>query len=97
MNLSSYLVRLCGLSSRLHAEEEGPDQRTADVLSRPHPPDGEQEGDVAQQPAYKKQCPQLQRAHNETHTALRGRAGRQAAGRRLRWAEEASSGPRLAG
>lgn len=62
--LSSYLLRLGGFSLRHHVEEEGPDERTADVLPRPHPPDGEQEGDVAQQPRYKNQCPQLQRAHN---------------------------------
>lgn len=83
--LSSYLLWLVGFSFIHHVEEEGPDERTADVLSRPHPPDGEQKGDVAQHPRYKNQCPQLQRAHNE-NTALRGRADR-----RLRCGEEANT------
>lgn len=82
--LSSYLLRLGGISLRHHVEEEGPDEWTADVLPRPHPPDGEQEGDVAQHPRYKNQCPQLQRAHNG-NTALRRRAHR-----KLRCGEEAS-------
>lgn len=66
-----------GLALGHHVEEERPDERTADVLPRPHPPDGEQKGDVTQHPRYKNQCPQLQMTHNG-NTALSRESGQAA-------------------
>lgn len=57
----SYLLRLRRGRVVLahHVRKERTDERAADVLPRPHPPHGQQEGDVAQHPRNKNQCPQL--------------------------------------
>lgn len=62
MSGRSYLASLGCFAH--HVQERRTDERVADVLPRPHPPDGEQEGEVTQHPRYKNQRLQLQVTHN---------------------------------